>query len=364
MGLVVAITFGLVVVARDVGGRASRRWTRSSSPRSSPWSAQRRASSSRTCRTATPDPGPCAARLMPGCVPAHSCSPWRAASAAAAGRPSTTAQTDRTHLTIYSGLPLRGPGAAQSRSIVNGEKLALAQARGRIGRFKIVLREPRRHHAGRPDRRSRPDVRQRAQGVARTRRRSPTWARGTAARSAVAHPDPQRGRDRRGLARRAASPASPAGRAPTRASRRSTTRPASARSCASCPPTTSRPRRSPTLMLDKGCRQTFLIRASTVFGRDLASQFHVATTKDRRPRDRPRPAPAAGGQGLPRRRREGAHVGHRLRAVQRPDRRRRARAVRAGPRSGAAREAVRLVGRRASRASRWRSARPSSASPA
>ncbi|MGH2912885.1 MAG: ABC transporter substrate-binding protein, partial [Solirubrobacteraceae bacterium] len=36
-------------------------------------------------------------------------------------------------LTIYSGLPLQGPSAAISKQIVGGEKLALADAGGRIG---------------------------------------------------------------------------------------------------------------------------------------------------------------------------------------------------------------------------------------
>ncbi len=40
-------------------------------------------------------------------------------------------------LTIYSSLPLQGPSADNSRQIVNGEKLALAQAHGHIGPFKI-----------------------------------------------------------------------------------------------------------------------------------------------------------------------------------------------------------------------------------
>lgn len=40
-------------------------------------------------------------------------------------------------LTIYSSLPLQGPLAPIARQIVGGEKLALADARGRAGRFKI-----------------------------------------------------------------------------------------------------------------------------------------------------------------------------------------------------------------------------------
>ncbi len=40
-------------------------------------------------------------------------------------------------LTVYSSLPMQGPIAPISREIENGEKLALAQAGGRVGRFKI-----------------------------------------------------------------------------------------------------------------------------------------------------------------------------------------------------------------------------------
>jgi branched-chain amino acid transport system substrate-binding protein len=40
-------------------------------------------------------------------------------------------------LAIYSSLPLHGPSAVLSQQIVNGERLALADARGRVGSFKI-----------------------------------------------------------------------------------------------------------------------------------------------------------------------------------------------------------------------------------
>jgi branched-chain amino acid transport system substrate-binding protein len=42
-----------------------------------------------------------------------------------------------SELTVYSSLPLQGPSAAESEQIVNGEKLALAQAGGRVGPFKV-----------------------------------------------------------------------------------------------------------------------------------------------------------------------------------------------------------------------------------
>lgn len=42
-----------------------------------------------------------------------------------------------TTLTVYSSLPLRGPSAAQSQSIVNAEKLALEDAGGRVGPYVV-----------------------------------------------------------------------------------------------------------------------------------------------------------------------------------------------------------------------------------
>jgi branched-chain amino acid transport system substrate-binding protein len=43
----------------------------------------------------------------------------------------------RTSLTIYSSLPLQGPSRAQSESVVNGEKLALQEGGGKVGKFTI-----------------------------------------------------------------------------------------------------------------------------------------------------------------------------------------------------------------------------------
>lgn len=40
-------------------------------------------------------------------------------------------------LTVYSSLPLQGPSGGISRQIVNGEKLALAQAGGHVGQFRV-----------------------------------------------------------------------------------------------------------------------------------------------------------------------------------------------------------------------------------
>lgn len=40
-------------------------------------------------------------------------------------------------LTIFSSLPLQGPNAEASQAMVNGEKLALAQAHGHVGRFGV-----------------------------------------------------------------------------------------------------------------------------------------------------------------------------------------------------------------------------------
>jgi branched-chain amino acid transport system substrate-binding protein len=57
----------------------------------------------------------------------------------------TTTTTDAngsgsTALTVYSSLPLQGESRAQSLAIVNGEKLALAQAGGRAGPFTVKYR--------------------------------------------------------------------------------------------------------------------------------------------------------------------------------------------------------------------------------
>jgi len=43
----------------------------------------------------------------------------------------------RTSLTIYSSLPLQGDSRPQSESVVNGEKLALEEAGGKVGKFTI-----------------------------------------------------------------------------------------------------------------------------------------------------------------------------------------------------------------------------------
>jgi len=46
----------------------------------------------------------------------------------------------RTTLTIYSSLPLQGDSRPQSESVVNGEKLALEEAGGKVGKFKITYK--------------------------------------------------------------------------------------------------------------------------------------------------------------------------------------------------------------------------------
>jgi branched-chain amino acid transport system substrate-binding protein len=48
---------------------------------------------------------------------------------------STAAENVGEQLTVYSSLPLQGPSAAISQQIVGGEKLALANAGGHVGRF-------------------------------------------------------------------------------------------------------------------------------------------------------------------------------------------------------------------------------------
>jgi branched-chain amino acid transport system substrate-binding protein len=49
----------------------------------------------------------------------------------------SSASTGGTSLTIYSSLPLQGDSRPQSESVVNGEKMALEEAGGKVGKFTI-----------------------------------------------------------------------------------------------------------------------------------------------------------------------------------------------------------------------------------
>jgi branched-chain amino acid transport system substrate-binding protein len=53
------------------------------------------------------------------------------------GSDSGSADTGSTNLSIYSSLPLQGDARPRSLSIINGEKLALSKAGGRVGQFTI-----------------------------------------------------------------------------------------------------------------------------------------------------------------------------------------------------------------------------------
>jgi len=54
------------------------------------------------------------------------------------GAATDVAETTGGDLTIYSSLPLQGPHAASSEQLVDGEKLALSEAGGRAGRYRIA----------------------------------------------------------------------------------------------------------------------------------------------------------------------------------------------------------------------------------
>ncbi|MBV9535797.1 MAG: hypothetical protein JO321_10345, partial [Solirubrobacterales bacterium] len=43
-------------------------------------------------------------------------------------------------LTVYVGVPLQGASSVSGKAVVNGVRLALAESRGRVGRFHIVLK--------------------------------------------------------------------------------------------------------------------------------------------------------------------------------------------------------------------------------
>ncbi len=50
-----------------------------------------------------------------------------------------SAATNSTTLTVWSSLPLQGPEGAESRDILEGQKLALLQAGGRVGPYTVKL---------------------------------------------------------------------------------------------------------------------------------------------------------------------------------------------------------------------------------
>ena len=56
------------------------------------------------------------------------------------GGSSSSGGGGRTTLTIYSSLPLQGDSRAQSEDVVNGEKLALEEAGGKVGKYKITYK--------------------------------------------------------------------------------------------------------------------------------------------------------------------------------------------------------------------------------
>jgi branched-chain amino acid transport system substrate-binding protein len=53
------------------------------------------------------------------------------------GSSSGSSSTGSSNLTIYSSLPLQGDSRPQSQSVVNGEKIALGEAGGKVGKYKI-----------------------------------------------------------------------------------------------------------------------------------------------------------------------------------------------------------------------------------
>jgi branched-chain amino acid transport system substrate-binding protein len=60
-----------------------------------------------------------------------------AACGSGSGSTSVSQSTASNTLTVYSSLPFRGPGATAGRGLVNGEKLALAQAHGMAGQYAV-----------------------------------------------------------------------------------------------------------------------------------------------------------------------------------------------------------------------------------
>ena len=85
-------------------------------------------------------------------------------------------------LTIYSSLPLQGPSGPSSQQIVNGEKLALGEAGGRIGPFKISYLSMDDSNTTTGEWNPGRDRDEREDGRRGHHARSPTWATTTRAR--------------------------------------------------------------------------------------------------------------------------------------------------------------------------------------
>ena len=147
----------------------------------------------------------------------------------------------RTSLTIYSSLPLQGDSRPQSTDVVNGEKLALEEAGGKVGKFtiKYVSLDDATAAAGKWDPgQTSSDARKAAQDASTI----VYLGEFNSGASAISIPILNEAEHPADLAVEHLRRPDARPRAPTRASRTSTTRPASAPSGASCPPTTSRPR--------------------------------------------------------------------------------------------------------------------------
>jgi branched-chain amino acid transport system substrate-binding protein len=74
------------------------------------------------------------ARWLLSCLAAFACIPL---AAGCGGVGVSGAASTGNQLAVYSSLPLQGPSAAVSEEIVDGEKLALAEAGGRVGPFRV-----------------------------------------------------------------------------------------------------------------------------------------------------------------------------------------------------------------------------------
>ena len=93
----------------------------------------------------------------------------------------STSSSGSNTVDFYSSLPLQGASSAQTIPLVNGIKLALAQAGGKAGQFTVNYQslDDSTAAAGKWD--PEPDGRQRPEGRRRTRRPSTTSASSTPA---------------------------------------------------------------------------------------------------------------------------------------------------------------------------------------
>jgi branched-chain amino acid transport system substrate-binding protein len=197
-----------------------------------------------------------------------------------AGTKSTAA--NRTTLTIYASMPMQGAAREQSESVIKAEKLALAEAGGRVGGYtvKYVALDDATAAAGESD----PgQTSVNARKAALDPSTIAYLGEGNAGASAVSIPI----LNEAGVLQ--VSPwDSPAGFTRAQGADKGEPQkyyPSGKRNFARVVPANDvQAAAMASYQLDKGCTHTYVVSGRDVFGLDLASQFELAATRDNGPR--------------------------------------------------------------------------------